>query len=785
MSKAAVLGLVLAGLTGGHASAGEEGDAQRVFARVSPSVVTIKTVDELGKAAAQGSGVVVGAGLVATNCHVIEDASAIRVLAGSRELAGRWLRRNAPADLCLLAVAGLTAAPVPLRQVDGQAVGEAVFAVGNPLGFGLAVSAGLLASVRLELPQPFLVATAPQSPGSSGGGLFDRDGRLVGITRAVLGTGQNFNMILPAGQVARILVGGDEPPPAPMLPVPERAWMTEAEAFIAARKWAELEPHARAWMAARPRSAHAAFVHASSLVELQRPSEAEPSLLRALELDRDHAQAWELLASVQYRRGARDEAEKSMQEAARRQPFSAWAPLLRSSWLYEEGRLAEAETYAKEAIRRNPGSVSPWRQLGLIDDRLGKRDEALKAFATAMRLGDPDSTARRRLAELYAETGKPDEARRVALDAAINHNGAEKTQLALGFAELNRGRLRPAEEAMRRAVELAPESADAWTGLGAVLMKLTRVVEAEKAFDQAVRLAPGQANHLANRSMVRLELKRVQLALDDALKAIELDPKSVGGGRQAALAYLAAGKPREAGMAFQKLEGLSSVTPDERVSWAESLLGTGNPDQALAMVRQAEAADPKLLRMCLTTAKILGAKGDVEGALRYELRAIEIDPVNVLAWSGKGFALMRLGRLPEALEALETAVRLDPEQVNAWVNLGEAQLRSRNLGRAIHALEKAVSLKPSALDARIHLAQAYLGARLFQKARTQVESVLETQPNLAPALGLLTMSYLAEGNGAAAAAAFQRFRQTAPEAARALRAQALGSGLPAARSLPE
>jgi tetratricopeptide (TPR) repeat protein len=785
MKKAVALVLVFAGLTGRSALAREEEDAERVFARVSPSVVTIKTFDEQGRAAAQGSGVVVGAGLVATNCHVIEEASAIRVLSGPRELAGRWLRRNAPADLCLLAVGGLTATPVPLRQVDGKAVGEAVFAVGNPLGFGLAVSSGLLASARLELPQPFLVATAPQSPGSSGGGLFDREGRLLGITRAVLGTGQNFNMILPAEQVARILVGGDEPPPAPQLPAAERAWATEAEALAGARKWTELEPHARAWMAARPRSAHAAFIHGSSLVELQRYAEAESSLRRTLELDRDHAQAWELLASVQYRRGARDEAEKSMQEAASRQPFSAWAPLLRSSWLFDEGRLAEAEASAQEAIRRNPGSAFNWRQLGLIEDRLGKRDDAVKAFATALRLGDPDSTARRRLAELYAETGKPDEARRVARDAAINHNGAEKTQLALGFAELNRGRLGPAEEAMRKAVELAPESADAWTGLGAVLMKLTRLAEAEKAFDQAVRLAPGQAIHLANRSMIRLELKRVQPALDDAQKAIEVDPKSVGGWRQAALAYLAAGKPREAGMAFQKLDALSSLTPDERVSWAESLLGTGNPDQALAMVRQVEAVDPKLLRMCLTTAKILGTKGDIEGALRYELRAIDIDPVNVLAWSGKGFALMKLGRLPEAVEALETAVRLDPEQVNAWVNLGEAQLRSRNLGRAIQALEKAVSLKPSAVDARIHLAQAYLSARLFQKARAQAESVLETQPNLAPALGLLTMSYLAEGNGAAAAEAFQRFRLSAPEAAKVLRAQALGSGLPAARSLPE
>jgi tetratricopeptide (TPR) repeat protein len=108
--------------------------------------------------------------------------------------------------------------------------------------------------------------------------------------------------------------------------------------------------------------------------------------------------------------------------------------------------------------------------------------------------------------------------------------------------------------------------------------------------------------------------------------------------------------------------------------------------------------------------------------------AIALDGTNSHAWSGKGFALMKLGRLPAAVEALETAVRLDPELSNAWINLGEAQMRNHNLGRAIQALEKAMTLAPAAMDARWFLAQSYLNVRLPAKSREQAEKLLENCP---------------------------------------------------------
>lgn len=777
--------LSVMGWTGLGLAAGEPGDAQRVFARVSGSVVTIKTEDDKGVVEAQGSGVVVGKGQVVTNCHVIRNASIIRVLVGQAELEGKWVRQKAALDLCLLTVNGLDAPSVKLRPGSSLAVGEPVFAVGNPLGFGLAVSAGLVATAEQKQPHPYLVATAPQSPGSSGGGLFDREGLLVGVTKAVLGTGQNFNMILSADSVAGILANGDAPPAELRLPAPEKPWIADADALRRAARWADLEMHARAWSVSQPRSAVAAATLGTALQGLKRLDEAEVSVRRALELDENYAPAWLQLADLLYLRGAREAAEQALKALDSRYPFSSDSVFLRAHWFRDAGRLTEAREHIRESIRRWPRRSEAWRFLGLVEDSLGNPVEASRALATALRLGDADVRARQRLAELYAKSGKVEEAARLAQAQEVASGNTGKTQLLMGLGELNRGRLGPAEEAMRKAVALLPEAAEAWTGLGAVLMRLGHFQEAESAFDKALQLAPRSADNLTNRAGARLELKRLQPALDDARQAIKLDPQSAQGWRIAALTHLALGKPREAGMAFQKLDGLVSMNPDELVSWAEAMIGMGSVDEALKILSKAEAMDPKLLRMCLTMARAQGAKGDIAAALGYEIRALEIDPVNVHAWSGKGYALMKLGRLPEAVDALETAVRLDPGLSNGWINLGEVQLRSRNLGRAIQSLEKALTLAPAASDARFFLAQAYLGARLPKKAREHAEVLLVKQPTFAPALGVVTMSYLVEGNGQAASEAYLKLKASAPTLARTLRAQALGAGLAGAGSLPE
>jgi tetratricopeptide (TPR) repeat protein len=72
-----------------------------------------------------------------------------------------------------------------------------VYAVGAPEGFELTLSEGLISSLRPFEGVQLIQTTAPISRGSSGGGLFDAQGRLIGITTFYVKEGQNLNFALP------------------------------------------------------------------------------------------------------------------------------------------------------------------------------------------------------------------------------------------------------------------------------------------------------------------------------------------------------------------------------------------------------------------------------------------------------------------------------------------------------------------------------------------------------------------------------------------------------------
>ena len=206
---------IVSALTAGMlaASAGPAGakSAAEVFAEVAPSVVLVLALDDNGETVAQGSGVVVGKNEVATNCHVIENAQSVVVRQAADSGGGetyrmdsRTLTRDGERDLCLLFVGELSeppAAPIAaMGAAKGLAVGEEVYAIGAPKGLELSLSRGVVSQLRGvhgKRAAPLVQTDAAISPGSSGGGLFNADGELVGIT-TFKWKGESLNFAIPA-----------------------------------------------------------------------------------------------------------------------------------------------------------------------------------------------------------------------------------------------------------------------------------------------------------------------------------------------------------------------------------------------------------------------------------------------------------------------------------------------------------------------------------------------------------------------------------------------------------
>lgn len=107
-------------------------------------------------------------------------------------------------DLCALGVPSLPAPQVDMASMQTIRVGQRVYAIGSPRGLELSISDGLASAIRPYGTFPVIQTNAPISKGSSGGGLFDTDGRLVGITTSSAIDGQNINFALVADLISQL-----------------------------------------------------------------------------------------------------------------------------------------------------------------------------------------------------------------------------------------------------------------------------------------------------------------------------------------------------------------------------------------------------------------------------------------------------------------------------------------------------------------------------------------------------------------------------------------------------
>jgi len=179
-------------------------DAEKLYEKVSPSIWVVNTFTKDGKRVGQGSAVVVAPQRLATNCHVLRSAVKVVVQRRNTTHLAELELVDPERDICQLKVEDMSAPPVTRAPMNSLRVGQKVYALGSPSGQELTLSDGIISSLRHDSADriELIQTSAPISPGSSGGGLFDVDGRLLGLTTLMLADSrhlnQNLNYALPA-----------------------------------------------------------------------------------------------------------------------------------------------------------------------------------------------------------------------------------------------------------------------------------------------------------------------------------------------------------------------------------------------------------------------------------------------------------------------------------------------------------------------------------------------------------------------------------------------------------
>jgi len=183
-------------------------DIPAIAKAANQAIVTIITASG-DKPISQGTGFIVSAdGVIVTNYHVIKEGNkAIAKFSDGTVLpVDGVLAADKHRDLAIIKIQGKFRTLI-LGNSDRVQVGEEVVAIGNPLGLELTVSNGIVSGLRTdkEVGGKFLQTTAPISPGSSGGPLFNMLGEVVGINTMYLEGGENLNFAIPINDAKLLL----------------------------------------------------------------------------------------------------------------------------------------------------------------------------------------------------------------------------------------------------------------------------------------------------------------------------------------------------------------------------------------------------------------------------------------------------------------------------------------------------------------------------------------------------------------------------------------------------
>lgn len=206
-------------------SAGPTGDrldeeqVVRLYQDVVPSTVFLASsyATGNGRSSAIGSGFIIDeTGTVLTNAHVVDGAhTVIAKLYDGQRVKVEIIGIDSYSDVAMLRLVGV-AGKIPFLRLGTSntlRIGQRTLLIGNPFGLGFGLSTGIISGLNRLPPGltfskprvPLIQTTAPLNPGDSGGPLVNSEGRVIGITTAMLMGTQNIGFAVPVDVVKEVI----------------------------------------------------------------------------------------------------------------------------------------------------------------------------------------------------------------------------------------------------------------------------------------------------------------------------------------------------------------------------------------------------------------------------------------------------------------------------------------------------------------------------------------------------------------------------------------------------
>jgi Flp pilus assembly protein TadD len=274
-------------------------------------------------------------------------------------------------------------------------------------------------------------------------------------------------------------------------------------------------------IALEPAMADAHALAGRCLGYLNRVTEAEKELLKALDHDASCVDAWFGLAFVSWLRADDREALGYLQRARQLAPDDE-AVLAQLIGIHGNlGQFDEVEQLYKEAIDLHPNSAELAYQWGLVLARQGRSDDALAVWSKAAEWDDEFPDLHLAMARAHAHKGDFAQAERELNKELDSYPDSREARLALGGYYVQRGDLARAVEIYEGLLRETEDDSRIHLDLGVALMRMGRTARARKHLLRALELSPSDPlilSHLSSAVQSKSDMSRARRVLKRALR---------------------------------------------------------------------------------------------------------------------------------------------------------------------------------------------------------------------------------------------------------------------------
>ncbi|MCY3743657.1 MAG: trypsin-like peptidase domain-containing protein [Candidatus Poribacteria bacterium] len=182
---------------------------QKIAEIALASTVLIVMEDSNSQPLNSGSGFFIGAGLIATNLHVVKDGfkGYVKRVGMNTRYPVKIVVPDSRQDLAILRVSDVEAPSLALGNSDIVKTGDPIYAVGNPAGFleGTFTEGNVSGIREFRIGSKRIQISAPISEGSSGGPVLNNKAEVIGVAVSTFRGGQNLNFAVPSNYLKKLL----------------------------------------------------------------------------------------------------------------------------------------------------------------------------------------------------------------------------------------------------------------------------------------------------------------------------------------------------------------------------------------------------------------------------------------------------------------------------------------------------------------------------------------------------------------------------------------------------